>query len=192
MVCIRTGLCRHIPCFLPVQPFLVDQQAHQLGNRNGRMSIIHLDHDFLVQLPDIAVFLLVFRDQRLQARGNEEILLFQTELFPRIMVIVRVKDVNDQFCQVFLLYRFMVISSVKLIQLEVGNCLCIPYAQRIHHMVAVSDDRHIVRDREYRLIILLDKFILARNRVFLKTDIAAETHFLCILFPAQLERVAFL
>ena len=192
MVRIRAGLCRHIPCFLPVQSFLVDEQTHQLRNRNGRMGIIHLDDNFLVELPDVAVFLLIFRDQRLEAGGNEEILLFQPELFSGVVVIVRIEDIHDQLRQVLLLHCFVIVTSVKLIQLEVCNRLCIPYAQRIHHMVAVSDDRHIVRDREYRLIILLDKFILARNRVFLKTDIAAETHFLCVLFPAQLERVAFL
>ena len=81
MVCVSTGLRRHVPGLFPVQAFLVNKKSHQLGNRNRRMGVIHLDHYFFVQLADIAVFLLVFCDQRLKARGNEEILLLQTEFF---------------------------------------------------------------------------------------------------------------
>ena len=192
MVRIRAGLCRHIPCFLPVQSFLVDEQTHQLRNRNGRMGIVHLDDDFLVELPDVAVFLLIFRDQRLEAGGNEEILLFQPELFSGVVVIVRIEDIHDQLRQVLLLHCFVIVTSVKLIQLEVCDRLGVPYAQCVYHMVAVSDDRHIIGDRKDRLIIFLDEDIFSRLRVFLKTDISAEAHFLRVLFPAQLERVAFL
>ena len=81
MVRICAGLCRHIPCFFPAQSFLVDEKTHQFRNGNSRVSIVHLDDNFLIKFSDIAVFLLVFRDQRLQAGGNEEILLFQTKFF---------------------------------------------------------------------------------------------------------------
>ena len=86
----------------------------------------------------------------------------------------------------------MVISSVKLIKLEVRDRLGIPHAQCVDYVVAVTNDRHIIRDRQNRLVVLLDKFVFSRLRVFLKTDISSETYFLCILFSAELEGVSFL
>ncbi len=190
MVCIRAGLCRYIPCLIPVQPFLIDQQTHQLRNRNCRMCIIHLDNDFLVKPADIAVFLLIFRDQRLKTCRDEEILLFQSEFFPGIVVVVRIENINDQLRKIFLFYRFVIVASVKFIKLKVCDRFRVPYTQCVYHMVAVSYDRHIIRDRKYRFIVLLDEDILARSRIFLKTDITAETDFFRVLFSAQFKRIA--
>ena len=81
MVRVRAGLCSYVPCLFPCQPLFVNEQPHQLRNCHRRVSIVHLDDYFFIQLANIAVFLLVFCDQRLKARRDEEILLFQTKLF---------------------------------------------------------------------------------------------------------------
>ena len=67
---------------LPAQSFLVDEKTHQFRNGNSRVSIVHLDDNFLIKFSDIAVFLLVFRDQRLQAGGNEKYCCFRRSSFP--------------------------------------------------------------------------------------------------------------
>ena len=106
------------------------------------------------------------------------------------MIVIRIENINDQFCQIFLFNSFVIISSVKLIKLEVRNSLRVPYTQRVDYMVAVSYDRHIVGNSHNRFIVFLDEFILACYRIFFKTDISAETYFLRILFPAELKGVA--
>ena len=107
------------------------------------------------------------------------------------MIVIRIENINDQFCQIFLFNRFMIISSVKLIQLEVCNGLRVPHTQSINYMVAVSYDRHIIRNSQNGFIVLLNEFVLSCYRILFKTDISAEADFLRILFSAELKGVAF-
>ena len=107
------------------------------------------------------------------------------------MVIVWIKDINDQFRKVLLLYCFVIITSVKLIKFEVCNRFCIPYTQCIYYMITISNDRHIIWNCHNRLVILLNKYIFTCCRVFLKTDISTETYFFCVLFTAYFKRISF-
>ena len=105
------------------------------------------------------------------------------------MVIVRVKDLDDVSCQIFLLDRFLIIALVKRIQMEAFHRLCIPDTECIHNAVSVSYDRHIIGNRLNRLIPLLHKMLPA-VLVCLYIYIAAEFHDLGVLRAAQLKRVA--
>ena len=107
------------------------------------------------------------------------------------MVIVWIKDINDQFCKVLLLYCFVIITSVKLIKFEVCNRFCIPYTQCIYYMITISYDWHIIRNSHNRLIIFLDKFIFSCYRIFLETDISAKAYFFCVLFTANFKWISF-
>ena len=78
MIRIGNCLCRHIPCFIPLQSFLVNQEMHQFCNCQCRMGIIHLNGYFLMKFTDIVMLLLIPYQQRLKAGRDEEILLFQT------------------------------------------------------------------------------------------------------------------
>ena len=107
------------------------------------------------------------------------------------MIVIRIKDINDQFCKVFLLYRFVIISSVKLIQLKICDRFCIPYTQCIYYMVTISNDRHIIWNCHNRLVILLNEYIFTCCRIFLKTDISTKAYFFCVLFTAYFKRISF-
>ena len=50
--------------------------------------------------------------------GDEEVLLLQTQLLTCIVIVVGVQNLYDITCQVLLLYRLLVITLVKGIQLE--------------------------------------------------------------------------
>ena len=62
---------------------------------------------------DIVMFLFVFGNCCLEACRYEEVLLFQSQLFTCIVVVVRVKDFYDVAGKVLLLYSFLVITFVK-------------------------------------------------------------------------------
>lgn len=63
-------------------------------------------------------------------RRNEEILLFKTQLFTRIVVVVRIKDLNQVLRQILLLdRRLLVITLVKCRKAERVDRLCIPDTQ---------------------------------------------------------------
>ena len=68
----------------------------------------------------------VLHNRSLYACGNKEVLLFQTELFSCIVVVIGIKDLYNGFSQVFLFHSLLVVSSVKGIQAEGIDCLGIP------------------------------------------------------------------
>ena len=77
------------------------------------MGIIHLEGCLLIELPDIGMRSLIVIDRILHRRGDEEILLLQTQLLACIVVIVRIQDLDDVSCQVLLLDSLLVITLVK-------------------------------------------------------------------------------
>ena len=116
------------------------------------MCIVQLEGCFLIEFADVRMILFIFCNSCLNTCRNEEILLFQTQFFTCVVVIVRVENFYDISCQVFLFYGFLIITFIERIQLEVVDCFCIPYTQCIYYIVIVTNDRNIKRDRTYRLI----------------------------------------
>ena len=112
------------PMLLPMSVLPDRSEVHQFRNHNRRMRIVHLNHYFSCSFTDISALFILLK-QCLQTCGNEEILLFQSQFFSRIMIVVRIQYLNDRFRKILLLYRFMVISSVKFIQLEICDRFCI-------------------------------------------------------------------
>ena len=133
------------------------------------------------------MILFIFCNSCLNTCRNEEILLFQTQFFTCVVVIVRVENFYDISCQVFLFYGFLIITFIERIQLEVVDCFCIPYTQCIYYIVIVTNDRNIKRDCTYRLITFLDKFVAFCCFIVFYTDIAAEFYFFCIFRTTQLK-----
>ena len=72
---VGAGLRGHLPGLIPLQAFLIDQDAHQLGYRHSRMGIVQLEDGLLIEFTDIAVGSLIAVDGCLYAGGNEEVLL---------------------------------------------------------------------------------------------------------------------
>ena len=60
MVGISAGLCGNRPCIVPAKTFLIHKDTHQLGNCHGRMGIIHLEGNLLIELLNIVMFLFIF------------------------------------------------------------------------------------------------------------------------------------
>ena len=118
----------------------------------------------LIELADIVMcFFLYFSTACLNTGGNEEILLLQAKLLACIVVVIRVKNLNDSLCQVLLLNRLLIITLVEGIQMEGVDRLCIPDTQGIYYVVAVANDRQIIGYGTYRLISLLDKMVFLRS-----------------------------
>ena len=81
VVGVSTAFCCDIPCLIPAKTFLIHKKTHQLCNCYSRMSIVHLEYDFLMKLCDVVVCFFVFGNGCLKAGRYEEVLLFQTKLF---------------------------------------------------------------------------------------------------------------
>ena len=113
VVRVSTGLCCDLPCLIPAKSFLIKKKSHKLGNCYRRMCIIHLNRHLLRQFMDIIMVLFIFFKRSLKTGRYEEILLFQSQFLSCIVVIVRVQDLYDRFCQILLLYRFVIVTTVK-------------------------------------------------------------------------------
>ena len=138
------------------------------------------------------MFLLIAHKKCLEACGNKEILLFQTQFFSSIVIVARIEHVYDHLGKILLLYRMTVISTVECIQMEISNRFRIPDSQCIDNMVSISDDRHIVRHRTHRTVILLNKINALCHRIILDPDVTTEADLFCVFIPANLKRIAVL
>ena len=126
MVGICTCLGSHFPCFIPCQTLFIQKDTHQFGNCYSWMSIIQLEGCFFIELTNVVMILLIFGNCFLYTCRNEEILLFQAQLFSCIVIIIWIQNFYDVACQVFLFYCLAVVALVERIQLEFADCFRIP------------------------------------------------------------------
>ena len=59
-------------------------------------------------------------------------------------------------------------------------------------VIAVAHDRHVIRDSQNGLVVLLHKFCTVCSVVVLYPDISAKADLLCVLLPAQLKGISLL
>ena len=133
------------------------------------------------------MLLVVLLDGSLYRSGDEEVLLTQTKLLTREVVIVRIEDLDDIARHVLVLYGCLVVSLIELLETEGLLRLSIPYTERIDDMITIADHRCIVRNRDDGLIALLNELQLAVLVMCLHP--AAELDFLLKLRTTKLERV---
>ena len=153
------------------------------------MCVVELEDILLMKLSDVVVCLHVLLDRALKCGGHEEVLLFETQLLALDMVIAGIEDVADRAGQVLLFHGFLVLTSVKRVQLEAHYRLRVPDSQSIYKTVAVSDDRQVIGNSLYSAVAFL--FVHgAAVSVQIGGDISAEVDFLCILRSSQLQGIA--
>ena len=105
------------------------------------------------------------------------------------MIVIWIKHLTNRTCKILLLNSFLIISFVKRTQVECINCLCIPYAQRINHIILITNDWHIIWYGTNTLIIFLNKLVLT---ILILADryISTKLNFYRIFRTFDLKRVA--
>ena len=191
MVGVSNTFGSYSPGIIPAKTFLIHKKTHKLCNCHSRMSIVHLEYDFLVELLNIIMCFLIFLDCSLNTCRYEEVLLFQTKLFTGHFIIVRIKNVYDILCEVLLLNGFLVITFVKGIKSKLFDSSSIPDTKCIYYIVLITNDRHIVWDCLYCLISFMDKFVLAGCLVIFNSYISPEMYLFCVLRTTKLKWIAF-
>ena len=191
MVGVSNTFGSYSPCIIPAKTFLIHKETHKLSNSHSRMSIIHLEYDFLVELLDIIMCFLIFLNCSLNTCRYEEVLLFQTKLFTGHFIVIRIENVYDILCKVLLLNGFLVITFVKGIKSKLFDSSSIPDTKCIYYIVLITNDRHIVWDCLYCLISFMDKFVLAGCLVIFNSYISPEMYLFCVLRTTKLKWIAF-
>ncbi len=188
MIGICAAMGHYLPCLIPLKTFLIQEKSHELRDRYGGMRIIHLEYNIFRQLMDIVMLCPEGGKRTLKGRGDEEVLLTQSQLLTLHMIVVGIKHLCQGTCQIGILHCQRIIALVKLIQVEIRDCLCVPDTQSVDHAVAVAHYRDIVGYRTYRCVILLSEYTSAVDYFCLYT--AAESHFLGIFGSLHLKGIA--
>ena len=138
---------------IPFHPLVVEQDPHQLGNRQGRMRVVQVDGHLVRERLDVRVADLEAPDDILQRAGHEEILLLETKLLALLDAVVRIQDLRNVFRQRFAFVGLDVIAVVEKLEIEFLRGLGRPEPQVVHRVVAVAGDRKVVGNPHYRVII---------------------------------------
>lgn len=107
MVGVSTGLAYNIDGFLHGKASLL-QQTDQLRNDHGRMGIVDLDHNVIIQLMQIVALLLALHQDELCTVADHEILLVDTKQLSGTVAVIRV----EEQCQVFLDLMLVKVDAV--------------------------------------------------------------------------------
>ena len=113
VVRVRAGACRDVPRLVPAIAVDVHEETHKLRDRDGRVCIVELESRMLRKGVECAVQLQLLLKSGLDRRGDEEVLLLQSELLACHVVIIRVQNFRDRAREVVLLDGLVVLSSVK-------------------------------------------------------------------------------
>ena len=113
MVGITEGSDRNFPSFVPSYMFFVDEYTHQLSDGDGGVGVIELDGDFIGECVEIVVGLQVAADDVGDGASDEEIFLFEAQLFAGLVLVIWVEHFGDDFRVVFVNDRGLVVAVVE-------------------------------------------------------------------------------
>ena len=136
-----------LPAFRPRQAVLIQQQAHQLRNRHGRMRVVQLDRYGVGQRRERTSLSQVRRQDVLQAGADEEILLFEPQLLALGRGIVRIQHAGHVLCFHLLLHGGRVVAGIEGVDMKRRDCPAGPEAQMVHGGAAVARNQLIESDR---------------------------------------------
>ncbi|MPM83452.1 hypothetical protein SDC9_130516 [bioreactor metagenome] len=108
------------------------------------MRIVELDGNVLRKAVDGPVFAFKAQEDILQARAGEEILLLETQFFPRLGGVIRIQHARDILYGIFLKYRKGIFLIVKKFKVKIRNSLALPEAQRADVIRIVAKHGHVV------------------------------------------------
>ncbi len=104
---------RDAPGLLPADTVNIDQEPHQLRDRDGRVRVVQLDRHLVGELRNVAVLFQVTVDEVLQRGRCEEIFLAQPEFLAGRSRVARIEHLGDRFGSNLLGLRRDVIPRVE-------------------------------------------------------------------------------
>ena len=144
MVGIREDLAGYLERLIPAELMLVNQQAHQLRNRQHRVRVIEMNRYFIRQIGVGFMQLVVAAEDILYRRRHEEILLPQAQLAPGIGGVIRIKYPRHVLGVVFIFHRREVVALIKFTEVNLAAGLRAPQTQRIGGVGIKTRDNLIV------------------------------------------------
>ncbi len=145
VVGVGQGPDGQVPRFVPAQPGLIEQDAHQLGDGQRRVGVVELDRDLVGQRLPVVAAAAEPRDDIGQRAGDQEILLDEPQAFAAGRRVVGVEDPRERLGRDLLVDGVEEVAAAELQEVEVLMCRRAPEPQRVDGPAAVADDRPVVR-----------------------------------------------
>ena len=178
-----SALCRDSPCFIPAESLFIHENAHQLGDHDCRMRVIHLKNHLLRELCDLVMALLVVRDCGLNAGRCKKVFLHDAQFLPGISAVIRIEDTGQLLRKTPLLHDRIVITFPGC------NGFRIPKAERIDDFVPVTHDGNVIRYSQNCTAAFVDKSISSCPGILNRIHIAAEAHHPCLFRMPDLKGI---
>ena len=153
VVGVAEGAHDDAPGVVPLEVFLVEEDAHEFGDGEGGMGVVELDGDLVGEGVDFVAVGLEAADDVMEGAGDEEILLLEAEAAALLDVVVRIEDLGDVFREGLGLVGLHVVAVVEEGEVEFLGGLGLPQAQVVDGVVAVAGNRNIVGDAEDGVVV---------------------------------------
>ncbi len=141
MVGISKGFAGDGPRIVPAHLVLINQYTQQLGNSDGRVSIVELDNFKISQLMKFTPSQMMAAQNIGYGAGALEVLLHQAQLFTCRVVVVRIQHFGQFFGVDTLLLCAQEITVVEFCQVKRMRVAGLPQTQRLRHAITVAENR---------------------------------------------------
>ena len=88
MIGVGQSLLRNVPGFVPAETRVIEQDPHQLRDRQGRVRVVELDRDFVGKRRPVAIAAAEAPDQIGQRTGDQKIFLHKAQRLPDLGAVV--------------------------------------------------------------------------------------------------------
>ncbi len=145
---VGEALLRHGPGIGPVEALLVDEDPHELRDRDDGVGVVELEDDPVGELVQVEVLRQHLVDEVVQRAGHEEVLLLEPQLLALWRRVLRVEDHRDLLGEGLVADRLDVVAGVEDLEVERPGRLGAPQPQRVDAAVAVARDHVVVGHAE--------------------------------------------
>ena len=143
---VRERLLCHVPRLVPAEVLHVEKDAHELGDRERRVSVIELDRDLVRHPVPVRVRAPKTPGQVCQRAGDEEVLLHEAQRAAACGRIIRVQHAGQRLGHQRFGQRPDELAGAELLKIEIVRRDRAPQSQGVDRLAAVTDDRSIERN----------------------------------------------
>ncbi len=147
---VRVGerLLGEVPGLVPSQVRIVEEDAHQLGDGQGRVRVVELDGDLVGQRAPVGVALPEAPHEIGQRAGDQEILLHEAQRLSHARRVVGIEHPRQGFGGERLGHRADELAVAEYLEIEVVRRRRGPQSERVDALAAVAHHGAIERNAD--------------------------------------------
>ena len=148
VVGVGQGASRQIPGLIPPQLRVVEQDAHQFGDREGGMRIVELDRRLVRQGAPVSIVAPETPHEIGERAGNKEILLHEAQALPHFGGVIRIEHAGHGVRSDAPDERADKVARAELLKVETIVRRGAPQTQAVDGLTAEADHGPVVRNAD--------------------------------------------